>query len=277
MVVLAAIRRPGADLSFAGTDHALRPVPGLPLYHGTRGREGGLAKLAIRHLPRHRGNYTPFAPDLNGHSGWNLSSGCEGLALLGSGRSSGRQGQRGTSLAIYLRWAGSRCRMEPLLEAAASNGFAWIRRRDRVHLGVVVYFWDERFKHWTRICMLRDGRQRRLRRHRLFIAERMMRSRSSQVGPRTRYARASGSRRSRPARGVLGKRRSRLRWSGEERARAPVVRASRLLPIYTPSSRRSDRHGADALLGERPMAEAGPAPEAHHQSEPPLPGRARWG
>lgn len=104
------------------------------------------------------GSYTPFAlVSLNGAWGWTLFGAVWALALVGVVQECCiARGARLTSLAIYLLmgWL-ALFALEPLFEALAWRGMAWLIASGVVYTGgIVFYLYDERVRHFHGIWHL---------------------------------------------------------------------------------------------------------------------------
>jgi hemolysin III len=124
------------------------------LYHSTRGRAKGIFRkfdhAAIYLLIA--GTYTPFTlVTLNGPWGWSLFGIVWGLAILGIVQELWiAKGARLLSLAIYLLmgWIAMVAAV-PIIRAISWSGFAWLAAGGVVYtVGIVFYFFDERFRHF---------------------------------------------------------------------------------------------------------------------------------
>lgn len=135
------------------------------LYHSTRGPSKMLWRK-LDHVAIYlliAGSYTPVAlVTLKDDWGWTLFCAVWALAFLGIVQELFvARGARLTSLFIYLLmgWLGVAA-LDPLLVGLGPHGFAWMLAAGLVYtLGVVFYFFDERFNHWHGIwhCFVLAG------------------------------------------------------------------------------------------------------------------------
>ena len=130
------------------------------LYHCTRGCRKALYRK-LDHCAIYlliAGSYTPFAlVTLNGPWGWSLFGAVWALAIVGIAQECWvARGARLTSLAIYLLmgWL-ALFALEPLFEALAWRGMAWLIASGVVYTGgIVFYLYDERVRHFHGIWHL---------------------------------------------------------------------------------------------------------------------------
>lgn len=156
LVALAALRGdPMRIVSFAIYGTTLVTLFAIStLYHSTRGPRKALFRK-LDHVCIYlliAGSYTPIAlVTLNGEPGWTLFLAIWALAILGTVQEIWiAKGQRFTSLAIYLLmgWLGLAA-IEPLIAGLGAHGFGWMLAAGAVYtVGIVFYFFDERFTHW---------------------------------------------------------------------------------------------------------------------------------
>lgn len=130
------------------------------LYHWSRGPLKAVFRK-IDHCAIYlliAGSYTPFAlVSLNGAWGWTLFGAVWALAIVGVVQECCiARGARLTSLAIYLLmgWL-ALFALEPLFEALAWRGMAWLIASGVVYTGgIVFYLYDERVRHFHGIWHL---------------------------------------------------------------------------------------------------------------------------
>jgi len=130
------------------------------LYHCSRGRLKAVFRK-VDHCAIYlliAGSYTPFAlVSLNGPWGWTLFGAVWALAVVGVVQECCiARGARLTSLAIYLLmgWLAIFA-LEPLFEALAWRGMAWLIASGVVYTGgIVFYLYDERVRHFHGIWHL---------------------------------------------------------------------------------------------------------------------------
>lgn len=169
--VLVALGAQRGDLwrivSFAVYGTTLVALFGIStLYHSTRGRAKDIFRK-LDHVAIYlliAGSYTPIALVTLKNDPWGttLFAAVWALALLGIVQELWvARGARLTSLAIYvlMGWLGIFA-MEPLIASLGAHGFAWMLAGGIVYtVGIVFYFFDERFTHWHGIwhCFVLAG------------------------------------------------------------------------------------------------------------------------
>jgi hemolysin III len=169
--VLVALGAQRGDLwrivSFAIYGTTLVALSGIStLYHSTRGRAKDIFRK-LDHVAIYlliAGSYTPVALVTLRNDPWGttLFAAVWAFALLGIVQELWvAKGMRLTSLAIYvlMGWLGIFA-MEPLIASLGTHGFAWMLAAGLVYtVGIVFYFYDERFPHWHGIwhCFVLAG------------------------------------------------------------------------------------------------------------------------